>query len=154
MKSLYKATKRSPYHVSAGGVVYRADGSRLFYALLYKKARGKNPETWHLPKGTLENGETLEACALRETQEETGLECKTIGYLGSSQRSLDPHYEEKTTHYFLMKHLSGDGSKMDWEHDALHWYGFAEAVQKLNGGYKAEHRFLGRAERALSGIKV
>lgn len=52
-----------PMH-SAGGVVLNEKNEIL---MIYR--RGK----WDLPKGKLDEGETLEACALREVTEETGL---------------------------------------------------------------------------------
>ena len=50
---------------AAGGLVKNSNGEIL---LIFR--RGK----WDLPKGKLDKGETLEACALREVTEETGLE--------------------------------------------------------------------------------
>lgn len=49
---------------AAGGLVINLLGELL---LIYR--RGK----WDLPKGKLDKGEDLKACALREVQEETGL---------------------------------------------------------------------------------
>ena len=49
---------------AAGGLISNPAGEVL---LMFR--RGK----WDLPKGKLDEGETLEACALREVQEETGL---------------------------------------------------------------------------------
>lgn len=49
---------------AAGGVI-----SNPAQEVLLMFRRGK----WDLPKGKLDDGETLEACALREVQEETGL---------------------------------------------------------------------------------
>ena len=40
---------------------------------------------WNLPGGKVEFGETLEAAALREFQEETGLEAAIVGLLATSQ---------------------------------------------------------------------
>src|SRR2546428_13559866 len=53
---------------SAGGVVFRRDGGAP-RILLLKHSSGK----WMLPKGTIEEGETPEAVALREVREETGI---------------------------------------------------------------------------------
>ena len=49
---------------AAGGLVLNSEGEIL---MIFR--RGK----WDLPKGKLDKGETLEACAVREVQEETGL---------------------------------------------------------------------------------
>src|SRR5436305_12958333 len=38
---------------------------------------------WALPKGTPESGETFEQVAVREVQEETGLEVRLIAYIGN-----------------------------------------------------------------------
>lgn len=51
--------------VAAGGLITNPEGEIL---LMFR--RGK----WDLPKGKLDEGETLEECAVREVQEETGLQ--------------------------------------------------------------------------------
>jgi len=50
---------------AGGGLVENENGEIL---MIFR--RGK----WDLPKGKLDKGETLEACALREVEEETGLQ--------------------------------------------------------------------------------
>ncbi len=50
--------------IAAGGIVENEQGEILF---IFR--RGK----WDLPKGKLDEGETIEECALREVAEETGL---------------------------------------------------------------------------------
>ncbi|GHU85941.1 hypothetical protein FACS1894153_2070 [Bacteroidia bacterium] len=50
--------------VAAGGLVRNKDGKYLF---IYRK------KFWDLPKGKIDVGETLEECALREVEEETGV---------------------------------------------------------------------------------
>lgn len=53
---------------SAGGVVYRVDGGTPLFLLIRDSY-----QNWGFPKGHLEDGEELEATALREVGEETGL---------------------------------------------------------------------------------
>jgi 8-oxo-dGTP pyrophosphatase MutT (NUDIX family) len=58
--------------IAAGGLV-----SNDKKELLMMFRRGK----WDLPKGKLDEGETIEACALREVQEETGIGNLELGNL-------------------------------------------------------------------------
>lgn len=50
--------------IAAGGVVTNKEGKVLF---IYRN------EKWDLPKGKLDPGESIEECALREVEEETGV---------------------------------------------------------------------------------
>ncbi|MFD6158584.1 NUDIX domain-containing protein [Nocardia sp. NPDC060256] len=44
--------------------------------------RRSDSGNWSLPGGTMEIGETLEQCVIRETKEETGLDIEITGLLG------------------------------------------------------------------------
>ncbi len=55
---------------AGGGLVATPDGHIL---LIHRKGK------WDLPKGKLEEGEELQACAVREVEEETGLQDISIG---------------------------------------------------------------------------
>ena len=87
---------------AAGGLVDNADEETL---MIFR--RGK----WDLPKGKLDTGETLEQCALREVQEETGL--KEIE-LGNKLTTTYHTYVEfgkhilKESHWYRM-HSAGNG---------------------------------------------
>ncbi len=87
--------------VAAGGIVENEDGK-----ILLQYRRGK----WDLPKGKLDEGETIEECAVREVEEETGLQ--NI-YLGELAGITNHHYIEKgenidkETYWFAMK-VSGE----------------------------------------------
>ena len=87
--------------VAAGGVVVRSVDN-VFQALLVQHQH----KGWGFPKGHIDQGESFEATALREVEEETGV-------LGAIVASLSPtHYIftnprgkaiDKTVHWFLMK---------------------------------------------------
>lgn len=151
----YRATERWPFHVSCGGVVYRRVSEGVEFAVLYRGERFKEygmEDSWHLPKGTLSRQETLEECARREIQEESGLKVELEGYLGSRNHawtSTKGRFYDKTTHYFLGRQVGGDASAMDDEHDELQWLSGAEAVEKLARGPKKEEEIIKRAERLL-----
>jgi ADP-ribose pyrophosphatase YjhB (NUDIX family) len=83
--------------VAAGGIVENEDGAILF---IYR--RGK----WDLPKGKLDEGETIEACAVREVEEETGLRNIERGELLTvSNHSYEEKGEtiDKETWWYAMK---------------------------------------------------
>ena len=80
---------------AAGGLVLNDDGD-----ILIMKRRGK----WDLPKGKLDAGETLETCAVREVQEETGLKTVTLKKpLLVTWHTYDEsgHHMLKETHWYL-----------------------------------------------------
>lgn len=97
---------------AGGGIVFNKEGAVL---LIFR--RGK----WDLPKGKLDEGETLEDCALREVEEETGLSKLSIRKLFGITRHV---YEEKNklllkeTHWYLMDY-NGDEQLVPQEEEGI-----------------------------------
>ena len=56
---------------AAGGAVWRMADGTIELLLAHRDSH----DDWTMPKGKLDPGETLRACALREVEEETGLRC-------------------------------------------------------------------------------
>lgn len=52
-------------------------------------------DTWSLPGGHLEYGETFEECAKREVAEETGLEIENVRFL----TAIESFFTEEKRHY-------------------------------------------------------
>lgn len=136
-----------PYAICAGGVVYRKSGSVYQYLLL---VRNDNPNTYHLPKGTLHVDETLEQCALREIQEESGAKTALTTYLGATNRQFISHgkYCDKSVHYYAAEYIDTVGD-IDTEHDGTVWCTYAEAVTKLATHKKQEQVFIERCDAFL-----
>ncbi|MGH3428742.1 MAG: NUDIX domain-containing protein, partial [Mycobacteriales bacterium] len=70
--------------VSAGGLILDPNSKPLTGALIGKLSR-RGTLIWALPKGKIEQGETLERTAIREVQEETGITGEIIAPLGNVQ---------------------------------------------------------------------
>ncbi len=98
---------RTQTEVSAGGLVISADDPSMV-ALISHRNRGGG-EDWVIPKGHQEKGEGLEETALREVQEETGIQAEIIKKIGEITYSfrLGPVRIKKTVHHFLMKQIGG-----------------------------------------------
>ena len=85
--------------IAGGGLVHNGKGELL---MIYR--RGK----WDLPKGKLDPGETIEACAVREVMEETGLREIVLGKLieVGYHEYFDTYLQAdvvKETHWFAME---------------------------------------------------
>ncbi|GMV78194.1 MAG: NUDIX domain-containing protein [Chitinophagaceae bacterium] len=75
--------------VAAGGLVSNEKGELL---LIFRKKK------WDLPKGKFEANESIEQCAIREVQEETGL--KEINLLNLVGKTYHEYYEK-----WIRKHV-------------------------------------------------
>jgi ADP-ribose pyrophosphatase YjhB (NUDIX family) len=107
-------------HVSCGGVVIRRDGDRLFVALV----REDGFSEYILPKGHVEQGETLEQAAIREIGEESGLtDLSLISKIGVTQRLNLKKTSWGTMHYFLFLTGQTHGTPTDANHSyVLKWF--------------------------------
>lgn len=139
-----------PYAIAAGGVVYKKVGSDFVYMIL-----GRHQDstiTYHLPKGTVRVDETLESAAVREIAEEAGVRVTLHTYLGATTNrySFNGKDFDKTVHIFAAEYVDEAGD-MDNEHDTREWYGYDEALDKLNQERKNEGHFLVRCKEYLDG---
>jgi len=129
-------------------VVYRILDGRLEAALCGRSV----PVKWSLPKGTPNKGESLEETALREVQEETGLEVQIEAPIGSiNYWFVSPQSRancSKTVHFFLMNHTGGSMDLHDPEFDEVQWFPGDEALKSLT--YANEANVL---EKALNLVR-
>jgi len=84
-KHQFSQVPRLPLGVKRYSLVYAySTGSPHSTVLLVKKPEGSmHPGLWNLPGGVTKEGETSEQSALRELQEETGVEASLPQYMGA-----------------------------------------------------------------------
>src|SRR6058998_3412885 len=84
---------------AAGGVVVHDGRVAVVHRPKY--------DDWSLPKGKLDPGETSEAAALREVEEETGIRC-SLGDELPPVTYADRHGRAKVVRYWAMEPVSGE----------------------------------------------
>ena len=84
------------------------------------------------PKGHIEQGETEEECALRETFEETGLKVKIINGYRYTQTYFVKQDVLKEVVYFLAEKKEGTLKKQDEEIKSLGFYSFEDAISMIS----------------------
>jgi predicted NUDIX family NTP pyrophosphohydrolase len=73
-----------PPKQSAGTLLYRIQGSNMEVLLVHPSGNYNRRAPWSIPKGLIDSGEEPQACARRETEEETGVragELRPIGHV-------------------------------------------------------------------------
>ena len=139
------------YYVASGGIIRRGDE-----VLLLHKHRLNE---YVLPKGHVEDGETLEQAAVREVREETGYgNLRVLAQLGGPLRAefmRKGRWTVRDETYFLME-LDDDapanlGAYDDHEHDRqmfhLQWVPLAAAPDRLT--FEPARTFMQRAANWL-----
>lgn len=143
--------KRHRRDVSAGVIVFHRspDGCRF---LLLRSRQTRRP-LWEFPKGGVDEGETLEQAAMRELQEETGLEPDHIRIVEGFERSEDyrftagdgaerTHIRKRVT-YYLAESLRTEITISPAEASRFAWFTPDETRRRLR--YKARRAMLDEA---------
>ncbi|MGZ3948978.1 MAG: NUDIX hydrolase [Ktedonobacteraceae bacterium] len=128
---------------SSGAIILREIEGELKIALAHHQRTDKS---WVLPKGHVEEGETIEEAALREIHEESGLDnVQLIKHLGTIMRESvksNGDLVQKTIHFFLAYALENNQSSTptDLIFTEVGWFKPEEAIELLP--YEADKVFL------------
>jgi 8-oxo-dGTP pyrophosphatase MutT (NUDIX family) len=107
----------------AGGVVYRRRDGRTEYLVIQASDRA---DTWVLPKGRREKGESLVETAVREIAEESGVLARSLGEVVRS--TYRRRLKRITVDYFLMEYA---GETEPEEDRIVLWCRLKEARRRL-----------------------
>jgi 8-oxo-dGTP pyrophosphatase MutT (NUDIX family) len=112
---------------AAGGAIWQApqSGGEIEVVLVHRSRY----DDWTLPKGKLDPGESYEAAALREVEEEAGLSCR-LGPELPSTSYVDKGGRPKLVRYWAMTVLSGSVGGRH-EVDDARWFQLPQARGQL-----------------------
>lgn len=113
---------------AAGGAVCRAGRDGTTEVLLVHRAQY---DDWTVPKGKVEEGETDEACAVREVEEETGVVARLLDEL-PSVRWRDRFDRPKVARYWRMEPVGDVDARPQNEVDEVVWMPVADAIERLS----------------------
>ena len=106
---------------AAGGVPVRRSVYGLEVLVVHRPAY----DDWTFPKGKCDPGESDEACAVREVEEETGLVCALEEELPSTSY-VDGKGRPKQVRYWRLRVVGGE-PRFEHEVDEARWVSIEEA---------------------------
>ncbi|MGH2706368.1 MAG: NUDIX hydrolase [Actinomycetota bacterium] len=141
---------------SAGGVILDREGR----VVLTSRRSFQGQLQWGLPKGLVEPGEEIEATALREAAEESGLEVALVApievieywYVQPASSGRPAVRIHKYVHFFLMRRVGGDPARHDAETEEVAFLDLAEAAQRAS--FESEGKLLAAVAGALAKLSV
>ncbi|CAI9085065.1 NUDIX domain-containing protein [Candidatus Methylacidiphilum fumarolicum] len=115
---------------AAGFVIYKEENGKPFYLLL------RAYRNWDFPKGTIQSGESDFEAALRETEEETTLNCFEFPF-NLESKETEVYSKGKISKFFIAKLKEGEPVLRPSpelgraEHHEWRWVNFEEALKLL-----------------------
>lgn len=137
--------------VSAGGLVLDRSSKPWKAALIARHDR-RGRLIWSLPKGHVEVGETNEQAAIREVQEETGIQSSVLMVLGTIDFwfMAEEKRIHKTVHHYILNAHGGELCDDDREVVEVAWIPIDDVAGKL--AYSDERKLMARVPELLAGL--
>jgi len=137
--------------ISAGGAVFKKKNKELLWLLVQpKRSDSSKPINWRLAKGIIEEGESTEATAKREVEEEAGIKVKVLDKIGKTTYFYTFKGQRifKIIIFYLMQYQVKTGDGVDGrEIEKSKWLPYKEAYQKLT--FDSEKKILKKAKKIL-----
>ncbi len=130
--------------LSAGTLLYRWIDDQLHVILVHPSGNYNRHKPWSIPKGLPDEGESIEAAARRETQEEAGVTPTDLVPLGS----IEYRKSGKQVHAFAGPAPDEEPHPASWEVDRAEFVKLSKARKCLHPDQQA---FLDRLEALLDG---
>ena len=124
-----------PVEKTAGAIIFRREGDKIYYLLLNYAAIGRVEKTyWGFSKGHIEKGEKEIDAIIREIREETAIE--DLEFLEGFKETEKYFFRHKgktifKTVYYLLAETKTKEIKVSFEHIGYEWLPYEEAVKKL-----------------------
>lgn len=133
---------------SAGGIVFKTEAGKLLILV----SQHSQHHGWVFPKGFIADkieGESKEETALREVEEETGIQGKILEPVDPITYfyDMDEEKHEKTVYYYIMQHMGGDITKHDWEMENVEWLPIENVMKKLT--YPSDKEVWGKTKKII-----
>lgn len=90
----------------------------------------KWPDSWSLPGGAVDHGESLEEACAREIMEEVGIAVDALSFHHSI--SFTEEKDQAMMSYFT-GHVRANDTHLNWEHDMAQWASPSDAMKILTG---------------------
>ncbi len=158
---------------SAGGLVFKKENNQVLYLLRLPKANpGYHAKiVWTLPKGWLDDtdggkspgplatGHTIptesqiQTAALKEVEEEAGIQAQIIQKLATIKYFFDDHNQNrilKVVTFYLMEYIKNSPKGHNFETEAVIWLSYEKAKTQL--AYPNEASLLTQAHRELTSL--
>lgn len=156
---------------SSGGIVFKKENEKVLWLVRKTAPSTLYPKVyWMLPKGRIDDTQddkpgpmasgviradekSLQDTAMREVEEETGVEAKIVKKIGTIKYSFtDPNKGKilKFVTYYLMEWKKDLPQGFDEETSEITWLPFEEAYKKLS--FSGEKQVLKKAKELLAPV--